>query len=187
MEMSFKQFLVNEVRKYDYSSLLIELPEELTDNIISWGFDNIPNEDLFSDPEDPSFGREDDIHITVIYGIHSGNHKETQELIRDDNKIKCKLGEMILFTKNDNFDVLVIKVKSDNSHYLHKKIKNSIETTQTHAEYIPHVTIAYLKKNSGKKFVGDKTFDGETFEVNNLIFSSKTGEKRHITLKGKNE
>ena len=49
MKMSFKRFLVNEIKKYDYSSILFELPEELTDNIISWGFDNIGNDDLIYD------------------------------------------------------------------------------------------------------------------------------------------
>lgn len=182
--MSFKQFLVNEVKKYDYSSVLIELPEQLTDNIISWGFDHISNESLFFDPNDHNFGREDDIHITLIYGIHAENPKEVKPLLREENAFKCKLGEISLFTKNDKFDVLVINVECEDLHKLNKKMQLFLDVTQSHIEFKPHVTIAYLKKNEGNKFLGDKTFNGEVFDVKQLKFSSKNGRKTEIALKG---
>ena len=187
MKMSFKRFLVNEIKKYDYSSILFELPEELTDNIISWGFDNIGNDDLIYDEIDPDFGREDYIHVTITYGIHSEHDKECRDLLKNENKVMCQLGEMTLFTKNDNFDVLVINVLSHGLHNLNKKINLSVNTTQLHSEYKPHITIAYLKKGAGKQFIGDKTFDGEKFEIDKIVFSSKNGIKTCIKLKGKNE
>ena len=183
--MTFKQFLGNKIKKYDYSSLLIELPDELTDSIISWGFDNVPDEHLFFDPNDPTFGREDDIHLTLIYGIHADNPKEIKSIIKEEKSFTCKLGEIKLLTKNSKFDVLVIDVQCDNLHNLNKKLHLSLDVTKTHPEFIPHVTIAYLKKNIGKKYVGDKTFDGEQFHVKNFKFSSKNGNQINIELKGK--
>ena len=55
--------------KYESSYIIAYLPEIITDSIISWGYDNVPYEDIFEDPLDPSFGRESDIHITVLGNI----------------------------------------------------------------------------------------------------------------------
>ena len=180
--MSFRQFLVNERRNtYDYSSLMIELPEYLSDSIISWGYDHICNEELFLDPEDPTFGREDDIHITVIYGMHTVSQKEVKQQI-SEKSFEVELGELALFTKSTKFDVLIINVECPTLHILHDKIQQNLEVTKSHPEYIPHVTIAYLKKGAGDKFVGVKDFEKEKFKADKLIFSSKTGVKSPIKL-----
>ena len=160
---------------------MLELPENLSDNIISWGYDYIPNEDLFLDPDDPTFGREDDIHITLIYGIHTISSKEVSRQIQE-KAFEVELGEMNLFTKGTKFDVLIINVECNLLHKLHNKIQYNLEVTKSHPEYVPHVTIAYLKKGEGNKFINNKDFQGEKFKVNELIFSSKTGVKTPIKL-----
>lgn len=179
--MSFKQFLTERRNKYDYSSLMLELPEYLSDNIISWGYDYVPNEDLFLDPEDPTFGREDDIHITLIYGLHTISSKEVSRQIQEKS-FDVELGEMGLFTKSTKFDVLIINAECNMLHKLHNKIQSSLEVTKSHPLYVPHVTIAYLKKGAGSKFIGNKDFKDEKFKVDKLIFSSKTGVKTPIKL-----
>lgn len=182
--MSFNHFLINERRKnkYDYSSLLIELPEDITDNVISWGFDNIPNDSLFLDPNDPEFGREEDIHITLIYGLHTENARHISELFVEEKEFECKLGNINLFTKNKNFDVLVVDVECEKLHELNLKVKRELEVTESYPIYIPHVTICYLKKGHCKSFLKDNVFDGEKFMINKILFSSKTGVKTPIKL-----
>jgi 2'-5' RNA ligase len=183
---SFKQFLV-ESRKtnYEYSSLLFEVPEKLTDNIISWGFDHVPAESLFYDPKDPSFGREDDVHVTLIYGLHTNDSDEVSELFAKEKSFNCKLGEMDVFTTNNKFDVLIIKVDCRNLHRLNNKMISKLETTISHPIYVPHVTICYLKKGEGEKFKGNKSFNNEEFSLDHVIFSPKTGNKKSIKLGGK--
>lgn len=184
--MSFKQFL-GEVKetKYDYSSLLFELPEDLTDDIISWGFDNVPNESLFLNPDDPSFGREDDSHITLIYGIHTSSVEEVSFVLANEKEFKCELGEISLFKKNEKFDVLIVKVKCKHLHELNDKMRRELDATENYPVYVPHVTIAYLKKGHGDKYLGDKTFDKKEFVLDKIVFSSKTGTKTHIKLGSK--
>jgi 2'-5' RNA ligase len=187
--MSFKQFLVNENHKntYDYSSLMFELPEDLTDSIISWGFDHIPNESIFLDKKQPSFGREDDVHVTLIYGIHTDDYEDVHHLFSKEKPFECKLGKMSLFKKNDKFDVLVIDVDCENLHELNSKMRRQIDATETHPQYIPHVTICYLKKGTGEQYIEDKSFLDEKFECDKVIFSSKNGKKTTIKLGEKNE
>jgi 2'-5' RNA ligase len=184
MTMSFKLFLVEENRKnkYDYSSLLIELPELVADNVISWGFDHVPNELLFFDSKDPSFGREDDPHITLIYGIHTDNLKEVSNLFSNEKEFECKLGKIDLFTKNDKFDVLIATVECENLHRLNSKMRKNLEATENYPIYVPHVTICYLQKGKGKQYIGDDSFVNEKFTIDNIFFSSKTGNKTPINL-----
>ena len=176
--MSFKQY---SVKKFEYSSLLFELPEVLTDTIISWGYDTISSDHVFYDPKDPTFGREYDTHITLIYGIHTGSIKEVLHFFRKEKAFKCILGKIDIF-KNERFDVLVINVECDKLHKLHDKIKKNIEVTETYPEYKPHVTICYLKKDSCDKFIGNASFVDQEFILDTVIFSSKNGEKKSIKL-----
>lgn len=187
MAMSFKQFLVDEGRrnKYDYSSLLIELPELLTDNVISWGFDHVSNESLFLDPKDPGFGREDDPHITLIYGIHTDDFKEVSDLFAVEKEFECELNKIDLFTKSDKFDVLIASVECEELHRLNRKMRRNLEATENYPVYVPHVTICYMKKGEGKQYIGDDFFTGEKFMVNKIFFSSKTGDKTPIKLGSK--
>lgn len=182
--MSFKQFLANESRrnKHDYSSLSVELPEELTDNIISWGFDYVPNESLFTDPKDPTFGREDDIHITVLYGIHTEDIKAVSALFDKEKSFECTLGNIDLFTKSDKFDVLIVSVDCEDLHRLNRRMRKELEATESYPVFVPHVTIAYMAKGEGKKYIGDEAFKGEKFKIDKIIFSSKNGNKTQIPL-----
>jgi 2'-5' RNA ligase len=182
--MSFRQFLANEGRRnrHDYSSILVELPEDLTDNIISWGFDYVPSEHLLSDPKNPTFGREDDIHITVLYGVHTDDVRDVSGLFKKEKEFECTLGKIGLFTKNSYFDVLVVSVDSEDLHRLNRKMRKEIEATESHPVFVPHVTIGYLKKGHGQQYIGDTTFDGENFKIDKLIFSSAGGCKFPIPL-----
>lgn len=185
--MSFKQFLINEDKKttYDYSSLLFEVPDKLTDNIISWGFDNVPNSSVFYDPKDAGFGREDDIHITLIYGLHTNDPEEVAGLFKYEKPFKCSLGEISVFENNKKFDVLIIKVICKELHRLNQKMRSNLKATESFPVYVPHVTICYLEKGKGEKFKHNKFFDKEEFLLDHVYFSSKNGKKTLIKLGGK--
>lgn len=180
--MSFKQCLDNEKRCYKFASLMIELPERLCDDIISWGFDNIPNDSLVCDPNSPLFGREDDTHITVIYGIHTDDVNDVDIWFRNEKPFECTLGKIDILSKKPQFDVLVVSVKSKGLHLLNSKMRTKLEVTENYPQYIPHVTIAYLQKGEGDKFIGNKAFEGEKFTVKEVMFTSRLNKKTPIVL-----
>lgn len=180
--MSFKQCLDDEPKTYKFSSLMIELPEILCDDIISWGFDNIPNESLVLDPSSPNFGREDDTHITLLYGIHTDSVDDVSILFCKEKPFECVLGKIELLTKKPYFDVLVVSVNSQGLHRLNRKMRKNLEATENYPKYIPHVTIAYLKKGEGEKFIGNNTFEGEKFMVHEVVFASRLNKKTTINL-----
>ena len=118
----------------------------------------------------------------MIYGIHTDDVKEVSVLFAKENEFECKLGKIDIFTKNNKFDVLIVSVDCDDLHRLNHKMRREVESTESYPVYVPHVTICYLKKGMGHKYVGDKSFFDEKFKVNKIVFSSKTGKKTPIPL-----
>jgi 2'-5' RNA ligase len=171
--------------KRDYSSVQLNVPERLADEIISWGYDNIPERSVFFNPDRPSFGREDNIHVTVLYGISGRDKASVETLLKNTKPFVVRLGKMSLFS-NEVFDVLKIDVDSPDLHHINSILVKNLDVVQTYPKYIPHVTIAYLNKNKGGAYKGLGEFEGEKFQVSNLIFSSKDGTKHEIKLGASN-
>lgn len=163
----------------NYSSVQLNLPVALANEITSWGYKTIPERSIFSDPDKPSFGREDNAHITVLYGIETAKNHLVSSLFKGRKPFEVKLGNMSLFN-NNVFDVLKIEVFSLDLHDLNSMLVKNLDVVQSYPEYIPHVTIAYLKKDKGRDYVGCQKFNDRKFEVNELIFSSKDGNKYNI-------
>jgi hypothetical protein len=168
--------------KYSFSSVQINLPNDLSKKIIAWGKNNIDDDIIFRDPTNPSFGRENEIHVTVLYGIHSKTSKDTRMVVKSVKPFTIKLGEISIFDTSDLFDVVKIEVKSPELHNLNKLFCNKITYTNKYKGYKPHVTIAYVKHGKGKQYVGKTPFVGKTFEVDHIMFSSREGKKECIKL-----
>lgn len=177
--MKFITF-VESKKKYDYSSVLYHLPKKISKSIYGWGLKHVKDKEIYKDPEDPTFGREDDIHCTVIYGMHDDRIAKISHFLKNTKPFTIKLDKITSFTTSELFDVLKIDVVGKGLHDLHEKIKNNFECTISFPEYKPHVTIAYLKKGEAKKHVGCKDFLGETMTVDSFIFSSHSGTKIKI-------
>jgi 2'-5' RNA ligase len=169
--------------KYDYSSTQINLPSQLSKRIIEWGNKNIPNSDVYIEDGDKTYGRENDIHVTVKYGLHTTDPNEIKKAIKEFKTFKITLDTISQFSPKDkDYDVIKIDVESNELHSLNaaiSKLKNSDE----HPTYKPHITIAYVKKGCGKKVIGDKAFLGKSFNATEVVFSSKDGDLFTLPLK----
>lgn len=184
---TFRQFLVDGYDvKYQYSSTQVNLPDKLAQNILEWSDHHVPDSMLYTNPDDPTFGREEEPHITVLYGLHSSDPRPVEKTLQNERPGEVVLGKMSLFTSSDKFDVLKIEVESEMLRRLHKTLSNNLPATDAYPSYIPHVTIAYVQKGKADKFVGDDAFKGENFRPDELMFSSKNGFKTKIRI-GQNE
>lgn len=167
---------------YDYSSVQVNIPEVIADEIISWGKKHVKESELFMPADDYTHGREEEPHITVLYGIHSPAPTESAKLLEGKSPIELKLGKISIFTSNSAFDVVKIDVISSGLHHMNALLKTHLLSTQHYDEYRPHVTIAYVKKDRCYQLEKNDTFDGLTWKVNSLVFSSKSGTKTPIRL-----
>ena len=174
---------------YEYSSTQIQVPDNIARKVLDFGL-AIPDDSIYLGTERSTeeqdawnrFGREDDVHITVKYGLHDSNPEPLIKCILDQGPIDIALGQTSLFEDNESYDVLKIDVMSDALHDLNSRITQALESTDTYPEYHPHITIAYLKKGLGADYAGSREFEGKIFKANSIVFSNQDGDRFTINL-----
>ena len=167
---------------HDFSSVQFSFPPSIAKRIKKWGKDNIADEDVFM--EDDKYGREDDIHVTVKYGLHTADSRKADKVIREEGEFTVVTGKISRFVPKDkDYDVVKIEVESPELCSLHKLIGDNCENSDEHDTYRPHCTIAYVKKGCCAEISGSEDLSGIVFKVKELTFSSKTGEKTKISLR----
>ena len=163
---------------HEYSCLMATFPAKITNKIKKWEKKFIDKDDLFTKEADSGF--ETEVHITVLYGFHDSKPDAVRELL--GGPIKLVLSKTSIFETNPEYDVVKFDVQSEDLIKLNHKIRKNCEYTSDYPRYKPHCTIAYVKKGQGKKYVGDKSFEGTVVKVNELLFSPHTGNKTKIHL-----
>jgi 2'-5' RNA ligase len=150
-----------------YSTTQVNLPNTLAEQVISWGLKNIPDQDIYKDPDEPMFGRETEPHITILYGLYESKVRRVRLLLKDEKPFEITLGKIGIF-ENDCFDVVKINVHSPDLHVLNGILRDRLSYRNMFPVYSPHITIAYVHKGRGKKFDGVDYFIGKSFVENKL-------------------
>jgi 2'-5' RNA ligase len=128
-------------------------------------------------------GREDEIHLTLLYGVHAQAPEEIQSVLSGHSPFEVKLGRISLFTSNEEFDVVKIEAIGPSLFYMNHLLKTNILNTSSYSIYRPHVTIAYVKKEAEySKLIGGDYFKEWAWTANTIIFSSKNGQKTPVRL-----
>lgn len=175
---TWEQFLLEQIS--EYSSTQVNLPLPIANKIKKWAKNFIKEDDLY-DKDQPHYGRENEFHITILYGLHANNSKHIQKLLEKETPIKLELKETSIFESKE-YDVVKFTVKSEDLKRFNKKIVKNCDHTTNFPQYSPHCTIAYVKKGTGKKYIGNKEFDKVKIIVNNMLFSDKNRIKTKINL-----
>jgi hypothetical protein len=158
-----------------FSSVQSNLPFPISQDIYNWNLKNIPDQILTGD------GRENDVHVTIKFGLHIVDFTEIRDLFVNEKPVKIKLGKISLFNSKD-YDVIKIDVDSPELHRLNKLISDSVETTDTYPEYHPHITLAYVRKGAGAPYNGLRTFEGREVVLDSVLFSGKDNRKTIFKL-----
>ena len=56
-----------------------DMPKSLAQSISSWGREHIADSDVYT--EESQYGRENDIHVTVKYGLHTSDTKKVKKIV----------------------------------------------------------------------------------------------------------
>jgi 2'-5' RNA ligase len=166
---------------YSFSSTQVDLPKQLAQEIISWGKAHVPDKDLHSDGKDTK-GREDEIHVTLFYGIKDDSPEKVAELLKSIDPFECRLGLVTAFKDDNDYDVLKIDVESPELIKMHYLLEGKVDNKNTHPTYQAHITVAYVKKGKADRHIGDTQFRGRTFRVDQITFSSKDHIRYEIPL-----
>lgn len=157
------------------SSTQIDLPEEWAKPMIAFGA-NIPDDDIYM-PE----GREDRPHVTVKYGLPADASAPD---VAGFGPVRIVLGPLDVFATPD-YDVLFASVDSPDLVRLNSLIGQTPGVTDTHPNYRPHATIAYLKSGYGVGYVGRKFVEvpeGSSFTADAMTFVSANGTRERVSL-----
>jgi 2'-5' RNA ligase len=164
------------VRKsaHQYSTTQVDLPGDVADEIIAFG-EGIPDGEVAGD------GREARPHVTIKYGLETNSADDVREALKGVKPFTLTLGKTAVF-EGEEFDVVIVEVKGAALKRLNQKIADALEHTDTHPEYVPHATIAYVQSGKGEGYSGDDFLSGTKVKVDAVTFCNKSGKRTVIPL-----
>ena len=170
--------MINEGRKNEFGCSMVhfELP------FIEMIHNSIDEDDIYEDPEDDSFGLEDEPHVTLLFGLHDDVKDDD---VMDKSKVKeytsIKLKNASCFD-SDGYSVLKFEAEAEWLHETNKSLKE-LPHTSNFPDYKPHLTIAYLKTDKCDKHI--ELLKGVEVEVTpkEIIYSKVNGEKVKLDIK----
>lgn len=147
---------------------------------------NIKKGDVYDKNDD--YGIESDPHVTILYGITPDTLKNESAKVNLTNfftrmpAVKIESCGISVF-ENEDYDVLKFDIQlSNNLQYL-RRYALTLPHTLTYPDFIPHCTIAYLKKGKGKqyaKLLSDK-FEF-IYVAQTAVYSEAEGNKFQINF-----
>ena len=111
----------------------------------------VMDEDVYDD-ETNKYGLETKPHTTVLYGIHDWEFD-----FDDIKKMLPPISEMtaiitgISHFDSEKYDVVKLDVECPRFHEVNGKLRKVLSYTNEFQEYLPHITLAYVKKGLGTK------------------------------------
>ena len=180
---SFKKWLNEQKTEQTYGCIMLntKIPD-WKENHIS----GIDPKDVYIKQYDDSYGLEQIPHITILYGIHED--EIDPEVIIDVIKAKMKpvtvtITNISIF-EADEYDVVKYDIPATKQLLGYREmLERTFPNTQTFPEYHPHMTLAYVKPGTGKKYVSkldepfDVTFDKAVYSWHE---KNKDGEVEQI-------
>ena len=166
---------INENKQsYPYSCVMLYFNPDAVKDLHS----KIDPEDLYT--EEDGYGLEPESHCTLLYGLH--DNEVTPEQIEDvlGNKTftTCKAHNLSCFN-NPKYDVLKYDIEGDSLFDTNEELKQ-FPFTSDYPDYHPHMTVAYLKPGTGKKYTKiSSDIIGQKWESDVFIFSDKSSNKTH--------
>lgn len=127
-------------------------------------------------------GRELAPHITVLYGLTEDDHQPVVDACAKIGPISVTLGAISAFEQPDG-DVLKVSVEGDSIHEANRVLRETVKYQNDYPDYVPHLTLAYLKKGAAAKYVGQTPFKGITLEFDTLTHCLKDGSKLSTPLR----
>ncbi len=169
--------IVEEKQTYDFgcAMLYFNFPE------MNKIHDVIDSKDIYIQEGDRSFGLEKEPHCTLLYGLHNEvSTKDVNEVLNNYTYSTVKAYNVSLF-ENQDYDVLKFDIKGDNLHETNKDLQQ-YPFTSNFPDYHPHLTIAYLKPGTGKKYT--KILKGQEFDLlpQYAVYSKPDGGQDKINI-----
>ncbi len=162
-----------------FSTTQFDLPDDVAGVVLSMK-SQIHPDDLASDEHaGPDFP-----HITIKYGLHTDDPDEVRAAFAGESPVSITLGETSVF-ENEDGDVVKIEVDGKQIRRLNARLSERLRHTTTHADYMPHVTIARVRSGLGEKYAAKlSALRGKSIAFDRVSFSNRYRVKTSIPLDG---
>jgi 2'-5' RNA ligase len=139
--------------------------------------------------EEDLAGRGRDIgppHITLRYGIQGDSTFAIKALLEAHKPIATTLGATSSFSPSASRDVAVIiaNISSPELYALNQRLGEIADFAEQTHEYEPHVTVAYVRPEVAKKYVGNQVTAGHTFLISEVVIRTQSKDEMIVTLNG---
>lgn len=130
----------------------------------------IENDDIFL-IDDPDYGLETHPHVTIVYGLENHvRYTDLKKYLVDINKYRGAILNVSLF-ENEEYDVLKMDIKCSEAEKSNELIKDDFIIHTNYPKYHAHMTIGYLKKGRGKRYINKEIHKMEIVEPTNFSYS----------------
>jgi hypothetical protein len=174
----FEEFLNekgNVTREFNAAMLYFDFPAMATLH------QAIRPEDIYTVESNEGYGLEEEPHCTLLYGLHPEVSVDQVTSKLDGIKFgECKAYNLSLF-ENDKYDVLKFDMEGDNLHNANKALTELPYTTD-YPDYMPHMTVAYLKPGKGSEYLRILNSQEHSLKPLHIVYGMSDGTKQKIDL-----
>ena len=172
--MSYLEFMKESTdHKHQYGCVMLGLDCPNWKEIQS----EINPDDIYHHPTDPSYGLEDNPHVTLKFGLHPEvEDSQVEEII---NKFKGQNLSLDILGidsfNNKDFDVVKFNVTPTEQLKSMNKELSKLPNSDQYPDYKPHITVGYVKPGEAQKYIDPS--HKINFKIKDVVYSKSSGEK----------
>ncbi|AMV35676.1 Phage portal protein [Pirellula sp. SH-Sr6A] len=162
-------------RAHKYACVMLKLPEAIEDAVLREAA-------CLNDADLSVGGREDEPHVTALYGITGASVDEIARVVSRLESPLVSFRGVTSFPGGDRGVPLIVAVESPALHAINRKLRDSLPHVLTHPKYNPHVTIAYVNDSSAMDGACS-SITGRSCYLTKAIISMEDGTKAVVPLR----
>jgi hypothetical protein len=177
-----KSYKLFEEKTYEFGCVMVDVPVKNWNEITSF----IDTDDIYTVSDNDTYGIQDRPHLTLLYGTHKEvTSEQVESLLKNVKPFSIEIDGVDIF-ENKDYDVVKFNVKKND---LLQSIFDSLSTlpnSNSFKDYKPHITIAYVKKGTGKKYI-KSDYKWKVDNINEVTYSMVDGNEYKFSLDNINE
>jgi 2'-5' RNA ligase len=125
----------------------------------------------------------------VRYGIKGGDTDRIRKFIESQTPFEATLGKTTSFPPSEHSDgaaPIIVPVEAPKLHQLEKELDEHGDFAErSFPDYRPHATVAYVKPDKAKRYIGMSITEGRKFTIDTIAITDQNGNETPVRLKGK--